>query len=182
MNRTAAARMLRIAGKCVLIVLFAILLRDTNDLFWMVSGSDSTSFLVAPPITVQVACLIIFAAALLPPASRRLRAAFLALGLCAALIGSHRLVVDNVHDEIRDVYLAVPWQSLPIDPSHEGGLSIESSWLGFRIGQAGKDRTLWCFSPSGLGLDPAGLELLLRQYGRSRRWNALACTASFKRR
>jgi hypothetical protein len=160
MRTTAVARVLRIAGKCVLIALFAILLRDTNDLFWMVSGSDSTSFLVAPPIAVQGACLIVFAAALLLPASRRLRAGFMALALCAALIGSHRLVVDNVHDELRDVYLAVPWQSLPLDPAHEGGLSIESSWFGFRIGQAGKNRTLWCFSPGGLGLDPAGLELL----------------------
>jgi hypothetical protein len=160
MRRTAAGKVVLIAGKCLLIALLAILLRDTNDLFWMVSGSDSTSFLVSPPAAVQVACLIVFAAALLIPASRRLRVGLAAIALCAALLGSHRLVVDNVHDEIRDVYLAAPVQSLALDPAHEGGLSVEASWLGFRIGQTGTGRTLWCFSPGGLGLDPAGVNNL----------------------
>jgi hypothetical protein len=160
MRTTAAAEVIFITGKCLLIALLAILLRDTNDLFWMVSGSDSTSFLVSPQVAVQVACLIIFAAALLIPASRRWRIRLLALALGAALVGSHRLVIDNVHDEIRDVYLAAPVQSLALDPAHEGSLSVEASWLGFRIGQTGTGRTLWCFSPAGLGLDPAGVNNL----------------------
>jgi glycyl-tRNA synthetase alpha subunit len=82
------------------------------------------------------------------------------IALCAALLGSHRLVIDNVHDEIRDVYLAAPVQSLALDPAHEGGLSIDASWLDFRIGQTGSGWTLWCFSPGDLGLDPAGLDIL----------------------
>src|SRR5580658_3355820 len=155
MRTAAAAKVARIAGKCLLITLLAILMRDTNDLFWMVSGSDSTSFLVSPQAAVQIACLIVFAAALLIPASRRSRIGLVAIALGAALLGSHRLVVDNVHDEIRDVYLAAPVQSLALDPAHEGGLSVEASWAGFRIGQTGTGRTLWCFSPGIAGLDPA---------------------------
>jgi hypothetical protein len=162
MRTTAAGKVVSIAGKCVLIALLAILVRDTNDLFWMVSGSDSTSFLVSPPATVQVACLIVFAAALLIPASRRLRIGLVAIALGAALLGSHRLVVDNVHDEIRDVYLAAPVQSLALDPAHEGGLSVEASWLGFRIGQTGTGRTLWCFSPDIVGLDASELKALVQ--------------------
>ena len=152
--------MASVAVKCLLIALLAFVLRVTNDAFLMVRGSESTSFLVSPVVAVQVGCLVVFAAALFVPANRRLRVALTAMAFCAALLGSHRLVVDNLHNQIRDVYLAVPVQSLTIDPAHEGGLSLETSGIGFRIGQAGRGRTLWCFSPGLLGLDPAGLKRL----------------------
>jgi hypothetical protein len=162
MTRPALKRTALVAVKCVLIAVFAGPLYETDDLFMMVQGSDSTSFLVTPTVTVQIVCLVIFAAALLLPASHRLRAGLLAVALLAALLGSHRLVIDNLHGEIRDVYLAVAWQSLALDPSHEGGLALNASSAGFSIGQAGTRRTLWCFSPGVLGLDASSVKNLVQ--------------------
>jgi hypothetical protein len=83
------------------------------------------------------------------------------LALCVTLLGSHRLVVDNLHNEIRDVYLGIPVQALALDPGYEGGLAIDGAAGGLRIGEAGRNRTIWLLSPDGLGLDPAALRRLL---------------------
>jgi hypothetical protein len=149
-----------IAVKGTAITLLVLILWTTNDLFLMVGGSDSTSFLIAPTVPVQIVCLAVFAAAVLVPASGPLRLVLVMTALGAALLGGHRLVIDNLHNEIRDVYLAVAVQSLALDPAHEGGLSMTPSGAGMRIGQAGTGRALWCFSPGPIGLDPASLSNL----------------------
>src|SRR5579872_6255913 len=152
-----------------LIALFALLLHETEGPFLMVAGSDVTSHLVSPTITVQIVCLVIFSITLLVPAASFVRAGLLGVALGAALLGSHRLVIDNIHDEIRDVYLAIPLQSLTLDPTNEGGLSLAVSAIGLRIGQTGAGRTLWCFSPGRFGLDPAELANLSPEPDRGRR-------------
>lgn len=148
-------------AKCLLVALLGFVFFETNDLFFMVGGSEFTSFLITPSAIVQAICLIMFAVALLIPATRPLRSALVAIALCVALLGSHRLVVDNLHNEIRDVYMGATVQMLPLDPAHEGGLAIKRSAVGLWIG-AGRDQTIWLFSPAGLGLDPAGLKKLTR--------------------
>ena len=128
----------------------------------MVGGSEFTSFLIAPTALVQAICLTVFAGALLVPATRQLRAGLTALALGVALLGGHRLVVDNLHNEIRDVYFGMRVQTLPLDPAHEGGVKTTRSVGGLRIGEAGCHRTIWLFSPDGFGLDPEGLTALTR--------------------
>ncbi len=153
-------RLWLVAAKCVLIALVGFVFLETNDPFLMVGGSESTSFVVAPTPVVQAACVIGFAGALLVPATGLLRAALALLALVVLLIGSHRLVVDNLHNEIRDVYLGIPVQTLSLDPLQEGGLTVARSPGGLRIGQSGRPRTIWLFSPDGLGLDPTALSRL----------------------
>ncbi len=159
MNKLTTKSVALFAAKCLVIVLFAILLHATDDPLLMV-GTDPVSHLISPSITVQIVCFVVFSATLLVPAALLTRAGLLGVALGAALLGSHRLVVDDFRYEIRDVYLAISVQSLPLDPSNEEGLSLAVSAVGFRIGQKGTGRTLWCFSPGRLGLDPAELASL----------------------
>ena len=113
----------QVAAKAVVVVLVALLLYVTSDPFTMVQGSEFTSFVIAPTLTVQIVFLAVFAVALAIPTRRALSVARWAVALCAVLVASHRLVIDNLHHQIRDVYVAVPMQSLDLDAAHEGGLA-----------------------------------------------------------
>lgn len=151
----------QVAAKTVVVVLVALLLYLTSDPFTMVQGSDFTSFVIAPALTVQIVFLAVLAVALAIPTRPALSLARWAVALCAVLMASHRLVIDNLSHQIRDVYVAVPIQSLDLDPAREGGLATLPTIGGFRIGPAGADASLWCFSPPLIGLDQAVLSRAL---------------------
>jgi hypothetical protein len=146
-----------VAAKVLIVGLLALVLFFTNDLFIMVQGSESTSFLITPTGTVQIASIAIVAIALLVPARRGLRIVGILVAIVAAMLGGHRLVFDNLNHQIRDVYLAVPMQSVSLDPAREGGLVVTASAAGFRIGPAGANDSLWCLSPLVIGLDRTAL-------------------------
>jgi hypothetical protein len=152
-----------IAAKSFLVIGLALLLYLTNQLFLMVAGSDSTSFLISPARSIQLVCLILFAIMLLVPARPIERTLLAIAALCAALVASHRLVIDNLRHEIRDVYLGVPVQSLALDPADEGGLVLRPTPAGFRIGWIGNHPTLWCFSPAVIGLDQTELSRVVNK-------------------
>ncbi len=156
-------QVLSLALKCALVAGFCAVLYFTSLPFLMVGGSDSTSFLIAPPLAVQVTCVAVLAAALFWPARRRLRTVLLLPALAAIVVGGHRLVVDNLHGEVRDIYLATTVQALALDPAIEGGVSMAFTAAGFRIGQAGAGPQLWVFSPPWIGLDPRALAVLAGQ-------------------
>ena len=120
----------------------------------MVQGSDFTSFVIAPALAVQsrLSCGSRRCAGV--PTGPALSVARWAVALCAVLVASHRLVIDNLHHEIRDVYVAMPrCRRSDLDPAREGGLAVRWTMGGFRIGPAGADAALWCFSPPLIGLD-----------------------------
>ena len=129
----------------------------TNEPVWMILGSDSTSLVLGPPASMQFASVIVVAASLLAPATPVHRARLVVVAICVALLGGHRLVIDNLTHQIRDVYLAVPVQTLALDPAREGGLEIVETGFGFRIGQVGAAERLWCVSPPVVGLDSSAL-------------------------
>ena len=129
-----------------------MLLRLSDDAFLMVGGSESTSFLVAPPRIVQWASLAVFTTALLCPARGTWRTLRGALALAALLLGGHRLVVDHLREEIRDVYLAVPVNRLKLDPTIERGFRTAFTAGGVIIGQIGAAPSMWLFSPRFVGL------------------------------
>ena len=146
-----------VAGKCSLVAVLAVILYLTNDPFFMVGGSDSTSLMIGPPVSMQFASIVVVAAALMSPATPVHRARLAVLAICVAALGGHRLVIDDRNHQIRDVYLAIPVQTLAIDPAREGGFEIARTGFGFQIGQAGAIDRLWCVSPPVLGLDLSGL-------------------------
>jgi hypothetical protein len=146
-----------VAAKALVVAFVALLLRLTSDPFTMVQGSDFTSFVISPALTVQIACLAVLAGALVIRTSPAFSVARWAVALCAVLIASHRLVIDNLNHQIRDVYVAAPIQSLDLDPAREGGLAALPTIGGFRIGPAGANAALWCFSPPLIGLDRTAL-------------------------
>jgi hypothetical protein len=141
------------AAAALAIAAFALLLGFSDDAFLMIGGSESTSFLVAPHLGVQLVCLAVFAIALLAPARGLLLGLRVALALLALVLGGHRLVVDHVREELRDVYLAVPVSRLKLDPALEGGLRTAFSDGGVTIGQVGAGPSIWVFSPAWIGLD-----------------------------
>ncbi len=145
------------AAAALAIAAFALLLRLSDDAFLMVGGSESTSFLVAPPAAVQWTALAVFAIALLAPAHGAWRVLRVAFAFLALALGGHRLVVDHVREELRDVYLAVPVGHLKLDPAIEGGLRVIPSAAGVTVGQAGASQALWSFSPAWVGLDRRAL-------------------------
>ena len=149
-----------LATKSIVVLLLGILLYKSNDPFLMVRGSDSTSFLLSPDAAIQILCVVGFAAALFVPTGPRIRVGRVILMLAGALIGSHRLVIDNVGNEVRDVYLATTLRALPLDPGHEGGLSIQRTMGGISIEQKGMGKSLWVFSPLVIGLDSAAVAKL----------------------
>ena len=114
-----------IAAKAIVVALIALLLHLTSDPFTMVQGSDFTSFVIGPALTAQIACLMVFAIALVIRTRPAFSVARWTVALCAVLVASHRLVIDNLDHQIRDVYVAVPIQSLDLDPAREGGLAIQ---------------------------------------------------------
>jgi hypothetical protein len=142
-----------VAAKAVVVAVVALLLYATGDTFTMVQGSDFTSFVIAPALAVQIGCLVVVGVALAVPTGPALSIARWAVALGAVLVASHRLVIDNLHHEIRDVYVAAAIQTLSLDPAREGGLAVRWTMGGFRIGPAGADAALWCFSPPLIGLD-----------------------------
>jgi hypothetical protein len=146
--------------KCALIVLLAFVFMETNDPFLMVGGSESTSFLVAPTVPVQIVFLAAFGFVLLIPKMRFSSILSPPLALCMALLGSHRLVIDDLRGEVRDTYLGVTFQKLKIDPNNEGGLVITRSPWCVGIGEAGGKTALRLMSPVWLGLDRAALSSL----------------------
>ena len=130
-----------IAAKAIVVVLIALLLHVTSDPFTMVQGSDFTSFVIAPALTVQIVFLMVFAIALAIPTRPAFSVARWAVALCAVLVASHRLVIDNLDHQIRDVYVAVPIQSLDLDAAHEGGLATLADHRGV-LDRAGGRRCL----------------------------------------
>jgi hypothetical protein len=133
----------------------------SNDPFLMVGGSESTSFLVMPSMPVQVGAFLVCAAALLIPARNGRRIALFAVAIVAALVGGHRLLVDNLHNRISDIYLAVPVQILPLDPANEARLSVQRVFGGITIGPAGSNKPLRIISPPVIGLDKNQLTALI---------------------
>lgn len=134
--------------------ILGVIFRITNDLFFLVSGSESTSFMAAPSVVVQGASLFVFAITLVLFRFRLSFAPLALLAIGAALMGGHRLLVDNLHHRIMDIYCGVPVNTVPLDPADEAGLAITKTDLGLTIGLAGGARTLWVFSPPVIGLDP----------------------------
>jgi len=151
----------RVAAKALVVALVALLLHLTSDPFTMVQGSDFTSFVIGPTLAVQIAYVAVLVVALVIRTGSAFSVARWAVAICAVLLASHRLVIDNLHHQIRDVYVAVPIQSLDLDPAHEGGLAILPTIGGFWIGPAGGDAALWCFSPPFIGLDRTTLSRAL---------------------
>jgi len=149
-----------VAGKCLLVAGLILVLRLTSDPFLMVMGSESTSVLISPAVTVQVVCVIVVAAALFVPARPVVRGILGAVALCAALLGGHRLVIDNLNHGVRDVWLAIPVQSMPLDPMDEAGLKVTWSRMGFRIQAAGSG--FWCLSPPLIGLNRTAVQAAAR--------------------
>jgi hypothetical protein len=147
-----------IVVKGLVLAVFGVILYETNDEFLMVGGSNSTSFLLAPSIKLQVFAFAVCTGFLLAPVNLRIRVVLSTFAIGGVVLCSHRLVIDNLHNEIRDVYMAVTMQTLAIDAAKEGGFFTESALVGFRIGQTGSSRTLWVFSPRGIGLDRSALQ------------------------
>jgi hypothetical protein len=139
--------MVLIAAKFLLIALLAILLWVTDDVFEMVQRQrlDVTSHQPRGDSPNRLASRF-SPLRFLVPAGRRWRVELLAIAVSAVSLGSHRLVIDNLHNRIRDVDLALPLQSRALDPAPEGGLSVEASGAGFRIRQAGSGRALVLFA------------------------------------
>jgi hypothetical protein len=140
-------------AKILFLVLLAGVFVLTNDLFFMVGGSQDTSFLVAPQQPVQIFLFIVCAVLVLVPATRSRRIVFFIIALLAALTGGHRLLIDNLHHEIKDVYLAIPFQAVSLDPASEAGLVIQPVFGGIKIGPRDTNRSLTIISPPFIGLD-----------------------------
>jgi hypothetical protein len=148
--------------KFLLLALIAGIFAFTDNLFLTVGGSDSTSFLITPSLTIQLIAFLVCAAALMVPAQNARLVIQLAIAIVAALLGGHRLIVDNLHHQIRDVYLAVPVQVLHLDPANEAGLSVRPVFCGAVIGPADTTRSLRVVSPAVIGLDRTRLAALSR--------------------
>jgi hypothetical protein len=156
MNRIAL-----LVVKLLLLALLAVVLAWTNDLFFIVGSSASVSHMAAPGMPVQIGAFLVCATALLAPARGGRHMALFGVAVAAALLGGHRLLVDNLHDRISDVYLAVPVQVLSFDQEHEAGLSMQRVFGGIVIGPAGGNKSLRIISPPMIGLDKNQLAALM---------------------
>lgn len=154
-------RLLSLILKLLLLGLLAGVLYLSNNLFLMVGGSEFTSFMAAPRVPVQLVAFLICTVALLVPSRKSTRVGLYGVAILAALIGSHRLLVDNLHDRISDVYLAIPVQVLPIDPADEAGLSMRRVFGGIEIGPKKNDHMMRVISPAVIGLDERQLAVLI---------------------
>ncbi len=146
--------LLRYAIKATILLVVTTIFVLTDNVFWMVGGSDVTSSLITPRWPIQVISLLICSAALLIPAKKITRITYLIIATAAILLGSHRLLVDNLHHRISDVYLAIPVQVLYLNPDSEFGLNIHPVFGGVLITPAGENRSLRIVSPYLIGLDP----------------------------
>ena len=140
----------------------------SNDVFLMVSGSDATSFVLGPPFLAQAAEVAAFGLCLLLPARAAIRAGLVVLAVATGLLAGHRLVIDGLHGEIRDVYLLAAVQALPLDLASEGGLSSQADAIGFRIRQVDARRWMRVVSPPVVGLDRDRLAAIMYGLGPDR--------------
>lgn len=90
----------------------------SNDPFLLSGGSDAPNLILGPPAHGWIgAAIVIF---LLPPLLVIRRSSFptgagwAVLWLLILALASHRVVVDGVHGEIRDVWALLPVQRLDI--------------------------------------------------------------------
>src|SRR5205807_204695 len=104
-RRVLQMKLWHVAAKAIVVALVALLLHLTSDPFTMVQGSNFTSFVIGPVLTVQIACLAVLAVALVIRTRPAFSVARWAVALCAVLMASHRLVIDNLDHQIRDVYV-----------------------------------------------------------------------------
>ena len=138
----------------VLLLLLGIVLVLSDDATWMVGGSEVSSFLVTPAIWVQVVCFAVCALSLLLPARKTWRILRYPVFGLAAILGGHRLVVNDLHHRLEDVYLQVRLQRLELNPRSERGLVARPVRWGFLIGPTDDDkRFLRIVSPPVVGLN-----------------------------
>ena len=139
-------------GKGTVLAIVAAIFFITGQPLFMI-GSDTASELIAPRLYVQILALAICAVALWLPVRASLRSALIVLAALAVLLGGHRLLIDNLHHRLADVYLGVPVQVLALDPESETGLAAHRVTLGFWIGPKDSSRHLFILSPTGIGLN-----------------------------
>ena len=154
-------RPLLLVTKLLLLAVLARVLSWSNEPFLMVGGSDSTSLLVTPSMAVQIGAFLVCAVSLLVPAKNGKRIILFSVAIVAALLGGHRLLIDNLHNRICDIYLAVPVQVLPLDPANEAGLSVQRVFGGIVIEPTGGNKSIRIISPPMIGLDKNQLASLI---------------------
>jgi hypothetical protein len=141
-------------AKAALLTLIAAVFFVTNQPLFMI-GSDTASELISPRLSIQVVALALIALALWLRVPLPARTVLFAVAFLAVLLGGHRLVIDNMHHRLKDVYLGISVQKLTLDPSSEAGLAARWVPLGFFIGPRDSPNTLFIFSPIAIGLDHA---------------------------
>lgn len=145
-----------LAKPLILIAVSIVVVASDNDLV-MLPGSDAASLVIAPPVAIQILGVALVALCLFLQARPATRGVLLGVAIVSALLAGHRLVIDHLHNELRDVYLAATIQRLALDPALEGGLDVHPVVAGFTIEQSGGPQSMRVISPPLIGLDRAVL-------------------------
>ena len=133
---------------------FAATLYLSNRMDLLVSGSDATSFLIAPaPIAQAVEVVAVALCLLVPFPGRRWRMALVVPALALAALATHRVLIDANHGEVQDLYALVPVQQLSFDPGQEGGFHASAFLTGVELRPPGRTVGMRVASPPLLGLD-----------------------------